>query len=387
MSEPEAQLSPADREVDAEPVGGRAAATVRLGLIVTPALDETAAAQLARDLAAVLERRYPGVRWRVDHVRDELVEPPVKLTELVDAARARTLAADWDLAVCVTDVPLRLGRRPLVSHSSPTHGVALVSLPALGVVQRDRRLVDACAEAVSLLLSDAAVVRERPDGGAGRLRVARRLVELANEVDEELEGAAFVARVLTGNVRLLLGMIRANRPWRLAGRLTRALVGALATASYALVASDVWRIAGNLAVLRLAGLAVLAIATAVVVLIAVHDLWERTTDRRVREQVVLFNLVTLITVTFGIVSLYASVFVLSLAGAALLIDSHLLGEALGRGAQTSDYLRLAWLASSLATVGGALGGAVESDDAVREAAYANQPADEAAAGAERDPTR
>ncbi len=34
-----------------------------------------------------------------------------------------------------------------------------------------------------------------------------------------------------------------------------------------------------------------------------------------------------------------------------------------------EYLRLAWLVSSLATIGGALGAAVESEAAVREAAY------------------
>jgi len=54
----------------------------------------------------------------------------------------------------------------------------------------------------------------------------------------------------------------------------------------------------------------------------------------------------------------------------------LLAEAIHHSAGFSDYLRLAWLTSSLAAVGGALGSALESDAAVREAAYAYRPADE-----------
>ena len=140
------------------------------------------------------------------------------------------------------------------------------------------------------------------------------------ENSDSLDAVTLLQRVVTGNMRLLLGMVRANHPWRLITRLYRAAIGALGVAAFAVVTSDVWRIAATLDPLRLAIACLATIATAVATLIAVHDLWERARDRRVREQAIMFNLVTVITITIGILALYAVVSVLSLAAATLLID-------------------------------------------------------------------
>jgi hypothetical protein len=131
--------------------------------------------------------------------------------------------------------------------------------------------------------------------------------------------------------------------------------------------------AADLGTVRLALAMLGSIAAASASLIMAHGLWERAPEPRVREQVALFNLATLTTVVLGVGALYLSVFVISLVGAALLIDSSLFGELIGSGAGAWDYLRLAWLTSSVATIGGALGATVETDEAVREAAYAFRP--------------
>jgi hypothetical protein len=84
--------------------------------------------------------------------------------------------------------------------------------------------------------------------------------------------------------------------------------------------------------------------------------------------------VTLITVAIGVIALYAAVSLLSLAAAWLLLDPSLLTSQGPGHVGLVDYLRLALLAASLSTVGGALGSALESDAAVREAAYGYRPA-------------
>ena len=346
---------------------------MRLGLVVTPVLDSGAGGKLAEDVERELTERYPDVGWSVTAVRDSLVSAPALLTEIVDAARSRLLDERWDLVVHVTELPLRIARRPVLTHSSRTHRVALVSLPALGLKQSDRRLVQSLVDAVGVFAGDTE--RRRGENRRGHRRsVGRRLVELATDVEgsEALDGVTLLQRVATGNVRLVLGMVRANHPWRLVVRLSRALIGALGVAAFAVITSDVWRIAATLSPLRLAVLCLATIATAVTTLIAAHGLWERATDRRVREQAILFNLVTVITVTIGILVLYAAVCVLSLAAAGIMIEPSVLATQIGRHSGFADYVRLALVAGALATVGGTLGGALESDAAVREAAYAQR---------------
>jgi len=346
-------------------------AEVKLGLIVSPAIDQVAADELAAELGAALAERYPEVEWEPEVITDPLAEPPVHLTELVSAARRLLLDADWDLAVAITELPLRLAHRTLLSHASRTHGVALVSLPALGVLRRRRRLYDVAADTVGTLVGDPESGRADQSPGAG-IGVRRRLAELAGDVDDD-GSAAYVARVIGGNLRLLVGMVGANHPWRLVGHLWRAMLAAVAAVAFGLIQIEVWKISGTLGPLRLAIAGLVSIAAASVTLIAGHGLWERAPAPRVREQVTLFNLATTATVVFGVSALYLSVFVVSLLAALLLIEPSLLSEALRRDTDLWDYVRIAWLSSALGTIGGALGATLETDEAVREAAYAHRP--------------
>jgi hypothetical protein len=357
---------------------------IAVGLIAAPGAVSDLAEQLAPELQARLSELYPDAEWHVRPVVDGLVAPPASTTELIDAAHERLLREDWEMALCLTDLPLRVGRRAVVGHASPTHRVALLSVPALGAARLRRRALDTALGLLSILLGEEA---EHAAAGGRERRHAHlrdRLVELADLADEDPEhgptGLAALAR--GGRLRLLVGMVRANRPWRLTARLYRALIAALATIAFALVSDDVWRIAESLSAFRLAVLTLLSVAVTVAALIVVHGLWEPGGGGRARDQVLLFNAATTATVIIGVFSLYLTLLVLALAGAGLIITPDALAAALGSSAGFTDYLKLAWFVSSLATVGGALGASLESDEAIHEAAYGYRPKEDASWSAE-----
>lgn len=352
--------------------------SIALGVVVAPGLARDATAKIAAELADDLRALELGVDWQTELVVDRLIVPPAQTTELVDAARRRRLDESWDLGVVVTDLPLSVGRRPVSRHVSPTHGVAVVSLPALGALHLAPRLRRALVELVRELVGHDGV-RWRGDGALARLR--RRwgrgvLQELASGT-EDRAGALrvlFVPEVLSSHLRVLVGMVRANRPWRLAAGLYRALLGAIVAGAYGIVTSDIWRLSATAGATRLALASIGSIAFTSAAVVVAHGLWERTPDRRLREQVILFNFATTATIVIGIAALYGALFLTIFATAELLLSTRALASGVGHAVVTGDYLTLAWLTASLATVGGALGSALESDEAVREAAYASSGA-------------
>jgi hypothetical protein len=337
---------------------------VHLGVIVAPRLERDVPPELAEQLAEDLARRHPSVDWRTELVVDRLVEPPARLTEILEHARRRLLGSRWRLAIVVTDLPLRANGKPVSRRASRTHGVALVSLPALGALHVRPRLRRSLVQLVDELLGRVDreagdVLRELTVKNAERVAIMRPL---------------FVAAVLFSHLRLLLGMVRANRPWRLVARLYAALVAALAVGAYGVVTSDIWRLSVALDWWRLTITSAVSLAITIGTMIVAPGLWERTSDPHVRGQVVLFNLATATTVTLGIVSLYAVLFLLILVAAGLVTAPQTFAQVAGRDVGFADYATLAWFVASLATIGGALGSALESEDAVRAAAYSSTPA-------------
>jgi hypothetical protein len=66
------------------------------------------------------------------------------------------------------------------------------------------------------------------------------------------------------------------------------------------------------------------------------------------------------------------VYVITLTAVSFLVDGRVLGSQPGHPAGATGYLDLAWPATSVAVVAGAVGSSLESDEAVRAAAYSRR---------------
>lgn len=347
---------------------------VVVGLLVDPDAPTELAEKLAEDLPELLaEAVNRDIEWSLRVVRDPLTATLNDSVAILNATREHKLRENWDIAVCLTDLPLRTGGRPLVVDVDAVDRVALVSLPALGGIFLRRRLRRSVVRLLKdLMLTPSGDGSTRPGLGTIGPIVSERAAPVKRvATDEEIVDLRIVGSPARGRLRLLLGMVRANGPWRLVPALAKALATALATSAIAVMNGTLWNMATGIRTERLAVLALFSVAAMVTWLIVHRRLWERPDSFSAldREKAALYNASTVLTLFLGVLCGLVGLYVVDFTVSLFLIDRAVLAKQVGRSVGLGDYARLASLASAAAIVGGALGSEFESDEAVRRAAY------------------
>ncbi|WP_431922447.1 hypothetical protein [Nonomuraea jabiensis] len=341
---------------------------MRIALVADPDLPTELAVRVARDLPGRLrERLGPGFDWQVCAYTAPLAaEEQVDISAMLTAVRPHLPESGWDAGIFLTDLPRRLGLDAVSAEVSTGDRVALLSLPALGAFHLVGRTLEAVVDVVGLLVL--------PPTGRDLLPAIGRRVEGDTEPGRVVP-ARYVMPGLRGRVRLLAGMVRANRPWRLFTSLSRALAGVFATAAFGVINDTAWQLSTALDTWRQSLIMVLSILALAAWIIVDHELWERPGGRVPKARARLYNTVTLISITLGVLCLYAVLFVVLTGVGALVLVPDPLSKTLNHRPIVTDYLALAWFLTSSAMVGGAFGSGLEDDGTVRKAAYGQRQRD------------
>jgi len=132
---------------------------MRVGLVAAPELPAQIAVDLAEQLPELLDRHNDG-RWCVALAEESLLAGRKGVEEILDAGCQARSAEGWDAAICVTDVPLRDGARPLVAAVDSHDKVAVVDIPAFGATVLKPRVRQAAIALIGDIARDAL---ERPN--------------------------------------------------------------------------------------------------------------------------------------------------------------------------------------------------------------------------------
>ena len=318
--------------------------SIRVGLVADPA----APTEIARRMTD-LRPLDSSDTWDVTVVSEPFTTASEDVETAMDRLQDQARQQNWDVVVGLTELPLHDHEGSHLLFETDAQGrTAVLSLPALGGLRMHSR---ARREVRSLVSGMSA-----PDG-------------------EDEDRVALPHR--RGRWRLLLGMVIANRPWLLVPGLKSALVAALATGAVATINSTVWLLANSLSWWRLVVAMIVSVALAVAWLVIDGELWDHPDDDspQARERSRLYNASTLLTLMVGVLICYLALYVVNLAWAFFVLDPMLMGSYLHAHIGYGDLFVLTWFVASAATVGGGLGSGLESDEAIRAAAYSKREQD------------
>jgi hypothetical protein len=351
------------------------AGSVSLGLIPAPDIPEKIARELASQLPELLTNRVDGdVGWEVPVVVDPLTGTDREAPEILDECRERMLREGWDLAVCLTDLPVCRSGTLVAADMSAGRGVASLSLPALGAMRLRPRVRELTLQLAGELYErtkepgadDPPARGSQPTGSVGSFRRVDPPDEDMKAMDVE---ARFASPGVLGHLRLWSGMVLANRPWKMLPAFKGAIAAAFATGAYVLAISSMWLLADAVGFLRLLALMAVAIVAMVAWIIIAHHLWERPEVPQQRRWAPLYNGVTVLSVSAAVLLAYAILFALLFVAAWVFVPGSYFQSTLKHPIGFGEYLTLSWLGASLATVAGALGASLEDEERVREASY------------------
>ncbi|OBJ03402.1 hypothetical protein [Mycobacterium sp. 1465703.0] len=259
-----------------------------------------------------------------------------------------------DIVISLTDLPRRQGTAPVIADISVSGRLGVISIPGVGGVFIDRRVRNLART----------VVAELTDKSGKHNPSMKRLMRTQDD-----DVVRYVAPTALSRLRLLVGMVYANRPWRLVTGMSKVMMAAFATGAVSLAYPTIWQLSDTMGPWRLSTATILATAALIAWLVIEHKIWERPHSADERERAVLHNASTVVTLLIGVMIFHAGLFLLLLLTAWWTLPPQMVAKNIGHPVSLSTLLLMSWLVAAIATLGGALGSGMEDDDTVKAAAY------------------
>ncbi|SFJ78020.1 hypothetical protein SAMN04487936_104172 [Halobacillus dabanensis] len=371
--------------------------TIKIGLITAPGypneLGEKLNKQLPELLSYYVEDRFD---WDVEYIVDPLTGVTEESNEVLSATMDKKSEKKWDFAVCLTDLPLFKGKRPIIAEAYEEGNVALISLPGLGSTPMLKRVRESILQLVNEMYFGSSEkdrehaknrIQSKDDGKYDELKnkgykrlIGKRVFEVFSPIQREtpdgdetnIDVRFTVRSQVSGALRLLTGMVRANRPWAMFPAFMKVIIFAFTTGTYALVFPTLWMLSDSYGIWRMFMLSIVSIFAMVWWIILAHNLWEKPNEKRADYLRKLYNIATVLTLFLTVTLYYFLLFLLFSVAVIAIIPMGMLESQLSGDVGYVNYFYIAWTATSVSTIIGALGSALEKEEVVLSSTYGHR---------------
>lgn len=343
---------------------------IKIGLIAAPELPQEIANEIVNQLPDIFLKDIDrNVEWNIDIVVDPLTGAAETHKEIIDEAMDIKQEYSWDFAVCLTDLPLFSENDIVLSDINFQENIARVSLPAFGFTPMRSRVKKTVIHILKELYKRHTKDERKKSKRPFRFSPIRRLTSPVGMNETDIR---YILRPrIYGLLRLLFGMTRANQPWSIISSFKPIIAIAFATGAYVLVFPTLWELSAAFTLMRLISLMLVAILSMVIWMITSHNLWEGKKSKSTNKLRRLYNGVTISTLLLAVLFYYVVLFVIFLMAVSFFVPPELFSSkaSLGGSVDLKNFIDLAWLATSVATLAGSIGAGVENEELVRNVAY------------------
>lgn len=350
-----------------------------IGLITAPELPTEITKKFIDHLPYVFEEKINrDISWEVEMVEDPLTGAAEDADEILDETYKIKKERNWDYAISLTDLPIFYGKYVVAADHYYQNKIGSISIPALGWLGLQSAVKKAIIHILKELLFYAKyeMAAEKEKEHLAKewektfpiIRVKRLKPERNSG---QVEVRYLVIPKIFGSIRLLVGMTQSNRPMSIMGSFKKVLAAAFSTGAFALIFTTMWNLGVLLSLSRLVGLMTAAISLMVIWIIFNHYLWESPSSEKNTKYRRLYNRATLLTLLISVIIYYGLLWMFFFTAALVLIPPDFFKESVSIEGDTNvtHYLRVAWVASSISTITGAIGIGMENEEMVRDITY------------------
>lgn len=336
-----------------------------IGLVPSPGVARKHVDHAIPKIQDLLQQRIDSnIEWKFDIKVDLLIGSAEDVHESIDKAAELKKKHEWDFVVCITDLPSISGKKVVISDFDNEQQVAMVSMPSLGWFNLKHKLVNSITSLIEQLYYD----KPNPHPKISML-IRPKGVEPSE--DNSTKQRYINPFLVLGWIQLILGLTRANEPWKNIFNFKKIISVAFATGTYVSIFSMPWELSVQYSIYRFIVLMIIAIVGMAGWLLYAHQLFERKTSKSQRVYRYTYNATTMLTLILITLMNYAILYVLLSISISLFVPVSLFNNWTSANPDFTfqNYLKLLWFVASLGLLAGAMGSTVEDEEKIRRITY------------------